>query len=284
MKKDKEKKEVSFNEDNHVDVKNTFIKAQYPEGMKAIDHKVLRFVISQCQKGDKKFFEYEFSAMDLAKFLNTDRFNLYREADEMTKKRLFNCNLEIKDRNKSGKGKLIHLFGECDYDNGTFTMQLDSKASELFLDLQANFTEIPIAPILLMKNKNSIRIYELICQRFMSHYPYADHATSINVTLDELREITETKDKKSYDHTGHFKNKILNPSITEIEACAEWKIIVTNLKRSKQVVGYNLEVWSQYGYEQVEKSKRTGELLPGRKPDDDKNQMTLWDLGMEREP
>ena len=278
MKNEIENRETTFSEVNHVDVKNEFITAEYPDGIKATDMKMLRFVISQCKRGDKQFYEYEFTASDIAKHMNVDKFNLYREAQDMTEKRLFNCNLRI---GTPEDHELIHLFKKCKYKDGTFIMRMDDEAAQLFLNLKGNFTEIPIAPILTMKNKNSIRIYELICQKFMSHYPYADNALSVNISLDELKKITETEGKKSYEHTGHLKNKILNPSLSEIGDTANWKIIVKDIKRSRKIIGFSLEIWDRTGYEVIEECKRNGTLPPRPKYKDDDNipgQMSIYDF------
>ena len=70
MKNEIENRETTFSEVNHVDVKNEFITAEYPDGIKATDMKMLRFVISQCKRGDKQFYEYEFTASDIAKHMN----------------------------------------------------------------------------------------------------------------------------------------------------------------------------------------------------------------------
>ncbi len=271
MEKEEKKREVAFDENNHVDVKNEFITAEYPDGMKATDMKMLRFVISQCKQGDKEFFEYEFSAADIAEYMGLDTHNLYREAAEMTEKRLFNCNLRIGTEKKH---ELIHLFSKCSYQDGIFTMRMDEQAARLFLNLRGNFTEIPIAPILSMRNKNSIRIYELICQKFMSEYPYADCARVIDISLEELRKVTETEGKKSYDQAGHLREKVLAPSLEEIEKAAEWKIIVKNKKRSRRIIGYELTVWSRNGWEVIEKYKREGKFPPkGELP----GQMSIMD-------
>lgn len=272
--KDDKTRETIFDDGNHVDVKNDVISGDYPKDMKAADFKMLRFIISQCKKGDEEFFEYEFKAADFAEFMSIDKFNLYKEAVEMAEKRLFNCNLRIGTEDDH---ELIHLFKKCTYKNGTFVMRMDDEAAKLFLGLENNFTEIPIAPILAMKNKNSIRIYELICKKFMSKYPHSTTATCINITLDELREVTETKGKKTYDHIGHLKEKILNPSIAEIEGAAGWKIIVTNVKSGRSVIGFDLVVWTQYGYKVVERCKRTGEF-PDQTRNQGNRQMTLFDI------
>ncbi len=277
MEKEEKKREVSFSEDNHVDVKNDFISAEYPDGMKAADMKMLRFVISQCRKGDKEFFEYEFSASEIAEHFHMDRHNLYKEAADMVEKRLFNCNLRIGSEKDY---ELIHLFKKSRYKDGTFTMKMDEEAADLFLNLRGQFTEIPIYPILQMRSKNSIRIYELICQKFMSCYPHAEIATSIDCTLEELRKITEADTRKSYDHAGHFKDKILFPSLAEIETAANWKIICTDIKRSRRITGFRLEVWSAAGYAYIEKCKAEGRLPEQEQDDNIPGQMSFFDLSM----
>lgn len=289
MKTEEQKREVSFSEDNHIDIKNKAIKGDYPEEIKAIDLKIMRFVMSQCKKGDQDFYEYEFSAADIAKFINADKHNLYKEAAKKAiEKRLFNCNLKVwekeEDWGNEDDYELIHLFKKCKYKNGVFTMRMDDEAKSLFLNLsvKGNFTEIPIAPILEMKRKSSIRIYELICEKLMSCFPYADRHTTINISLEELRMVTDREEKKSYGQSGHVRERILKPAIEEIEEAANWKIIVNNIKHSRKIVGFELDVWTRHGYEIAEKHKREGTFPPQPKYNDEvKGQGSLFDYGLE---
>lgn len=252
------KREADYGEDNKVTVRNDFVKADYPANMTATDLKLLRLVISQCRKNDKEFYQYEFNAVDIAEKFNMDRSNLYREAQNSVR-RLFKCDVEISSEDEY---QLLHIFQTAKYKKGVFTMKLSEEMEKLFLNLRKNFTNIPLLPILAMKNKNSIRIYEMICQKFMSHYPYAAVSTEVQISTEELREVTGTKDMKSYDHTGHLKNKILNPSMEEIEHAADWKIIVKDIKKSRKITGFSLTVWDRNGYEVVEQCKAEGKLPP----------------------
>lgn len=269
------KRKADYGEDNKVTVRNDFVKADYPTQMTATDLKLLRLVIAQCRKSDTEFYEYQFNAIDIAEQLGMDKSNLYREAQNSVR-RLFKCDLEV---GTNEEYELLHIFKTAKYKSGVFTMQLSDEVEKLFLRLKKNFTNIPLLPILAMKSKNSIRVYELICQKFMSHYPYADHATVVNISLEELREVTETVKAKSYDHTGHLKNKILNPSLSEIETAADWKIIVKDLKRSRKIIGFELTVWDRNGYEVVEKCKREGTMPPRPKYQDVlPGQMNIYDF------
>lgn len=251
-------RKADYNEDNKVTVRNDFVKADYPAQMTATDLKLLRLVVAQCRKSDTEFYEYQFNAVDIADLFGIDKSNLYREAQKSVR-RLFKCDLEVGTKEEY---ELLHIFKTAKYKSGVFTMQLSDEVEKLFLRLKKNFTNIPLLPILAMRSKNSIRIYELICQRFMSHYPYADVAMIVKITLEELREVTDTTKSKSYDHISHLKSKILAPSIKEIETAADWKIIVKDLKLSRRIVGFELTVWDRNGYEIIEKCKREGTLPP----------------------
>lgn len=272
-KKEKKERKADYGENNKVTTRNDFVTADYPSQMTAADHKMLRLVISQCRKEDREFFEYQFSAVDIAAHFGLDTSNVYREAQESVR-RLFNCNLKVGESEK--EYELLHIFKTAKYKEGIFTMQLSDEVRRLFLRLKGHFTNAPLLPILEMRNKNSIRIYELICMKLMSNFPHADIAISVEVTLEELRKVTETEKTKSYDHISHFKERVLFPSIKEIEEAADWKIICTDKKRSRRVVGFDLEIWTKSGYVVMERYKREG-ILP---PEPKYKQATDYDMDM----
>lgn len=253
------KREADYGEDNKVTVRNDFVTAKYPKDITTADIKLLRLIISQCRKDDTELYEYSFKVTDIAQMFGADKTNIYRIAHSVAE-RLFNCNLKI---GEGKKYKLIHILQTADYDSGSFTLQLSPESENFFIHLRRDFTNIPLLPILTIKNKNSIHIYELICQKFIGHYPYADNATQVHLTVEELRKITDTTEQKSYDHIGHFKQRILNPSLAEIEQAADWKIISEDLKKSRQIIGFQLEVWSRNGWEYIQDCKENG-ILPNR--------------------
>lgn len=256
---EKEKRNVDYRPEVKLTVRNDFVTADYPIDITAVDMKILRMVIAQCRKNDTEFMEYQFSAVDLADKFNMEKSNLYRVARSCVK-RLFKCDLTVGDDKNF---EMLHIFRTVRYEDGQFTMRLSEEMEKLFLQLNRDFTNMPLLPILAMRNKNSIRIYELICRKCMGNYPFADHATEMILSTEELRKITETSNTKSYDHIGHFKSRVLIPSITEIEKSADWKIICNDVKKSRKVIGFRLEVWSRNGWEYVEDCKAKG-IIPNR--------------------
>ena len=131
-----------------------------------------------------------------------------------------------------------------------------------------------------MKSRYAIRIYELICEKLQSIFPYADVATEVYITLEEARSVTNTANKKTYDKLSNFKNKVLLPSLAEIEEDANWKIITQDLKEGRRITGFRMEIWSRNGWEYIQDCKKKG-ILPTKGHSDAEQipgQMNLFDF------
>ena len=129
--------------------------------------------------------------------------------------------------------------------------------------MKKNFTKVPISAVLMMKSKYTIRLFELICEKMQNCYPYADTATEVTLTLEEIRKATGTDQKKTYDILSNLKKRVFYPSIDEIETASDWKIICTDIKKGRTVTGFRLEIWSRNGYEYLEYCKANG-IIPNR--------------------
>ena len=275
-----EKREPNYNPDNKMVVSNRYIHAVHPEKMSINAMKLFRLAITQCRMTDKGFYEYDFRIQDIAESFGIDADNLYKDVQENCRKMMQSL-LYYGDGNPKHDWKYKTIFEECSYSSktGTITVQLSDKMSDLFLQLKRDFTRIPVSAVLTMKSKYAIRLYELICEKLNSRFPYADVATEIQVSLEEARKVTGTEKKKTYDKISNFKSKVLLPSIREIEDNASWKIILTDTKYSRKVTGFSMVVWSRRGYEYIEDCKRKG-ILPKRINAEEEQlpgQMTLFD-------
>ncbi len=251
-----------YSTENKMVVRNDYIYAKHPDKLSIYGMRLMRIAITQCKKNDKEFYEYAFNVQDLAEMIGCENSNLYRVADDITTKLLQVVLITGSIIAPNSKGKKYQLFHKCEYDKGHVRMQIHPDAADLFLNLNKNnpFTRIPVAPLLLMQSKYGIRIFELICQKMMSCYPYADKSTEIIISIDEIRSVTNTEKKKTYEQVGHLKDKILFPAITDIEQAAEWRIICKNLKEGRKVTGFILQIWSAAGYAMMERMKAKGEL------------------------
>ena len=287
------KRETDYdaNQKNKVVVRNDFIKAIHPKEMDLKTMKLFRLVISQCRKPDQELYSYDFKISDLAKALDIDSSNIYKDTENM-------CLNMMKMVLKYGGGspgkswKMKHIFETCEYESksGTLTIKLHEEMAELVLRLSGKFTQIPVSSVLMMKSKYAIRLYELLCEKMMDQKPHADTAIGIQLEIDEIRKATGTDKKKTYEKISNLKNKVLLPAIQDIETATRhrgledfsgWKIVVHDMKYGRKIIGFSLEIWDRNGYEVIEECKRNGTLPPRPKYKDDDNipgQMSIYDF------
>ena len=273
-------REPNYNEDGnmHIDVRNDYVYAKHPQKISIFAMRLLRIAIAQCRMGDGEFYQYAFSIPKLAEMIGCDRHNIYKVADEATDQLLMII-LKTGKMAPRKKGHKFHVFETCEYsEKGEVVLKLSDDMKELLLKLKPGFSEIPIAPMLMMQSKYAIRLYELICQTMgIKNMPYANISTGINISVDDIRLVTGTDQKKTYDHISHLKSKVLLPALADIEKCADWKIICKDIKDSRRITGFTLEIWDRNGYEVVEHCKQTGQLLPGRFQGVIPGQMNIFD-------
>lgn len=286
----KRETDYDIEQKNKVSVRNDFVKAIHPEKMDLKTMKLFRLVISQCRMSDTELYSYDFKVSDLAKALDIDSSNIYKDTEVMCLN-MMQMVLKYGGGDHGQSWKMKHMFESCEYESktGTLTIKLHEEMADLVLRLGGKFTQIPISSVLMMKSKYAIRLYELICEKMMNQKPHAAVAISIQLDLEEIRKATGTDKKKTYEKISNLKNKVLLPAIQDIELATRykgmeeysgWKIIVNNVKRGRQITGFNLEIWDRNGYEIMEKCKREGTIPPMPKygnDDDIPGQMSLFD-------
>lgn len=258
------KREVDYKKENKMVVSNDYVKAIHPDRMSLNAMKLFRLVVTQCRLKDEEFFEYDFKITDLAEAFSIDRHNLYKETQAMCIN-MMQMVLLYGEGNPQKSWKMKHIFDECSYEDGsgTIKVKLHPDMTDLFLKLKRDFTQIPIASVLLMRSKYSIRMFEILCEKMRNCMPYADTATEVTLTLEEIRIATGTDKKKTYNRISNLKDKVVKPSLAEIETAADWKIICTDLKQGRTVTGFRLEVWGRNGWEYIQDCKEKG-ILPNR--------------------
>lgn len=258
------KREVDYRKENKMVVSNDYVRAIHPYQMNINAMKLFRLVVTQCRLKDEEFFEYDFKITDLADSFHINSQNLYRDVQQMCKNMVQSI-LYIGDGDARHNWEYKPIFRMCSYEkqSGKVSVQLNPDVTELFLQLKKNFTKVPIAAVLVMRSKYAIRLFEILCEKMQNCLPYADTATEVTLTLEEIRKATGTDKKKTYDILTNLKKRVFYPAIEEIETAADWKIICTDLKTGRTVTGFKLEVWSRNGWEYIQDCKEKG-ILPNR--------------------
>ena len=255
-------REPDYNKENKMVVRNDYVRAIHPDRMSVNAMKLFRLAITQCKLEDQELYEYKFKITDLAKSFHIDSSNMYKETQAMCISMMQMVLLYGGD-SAFKSWSMRHIFERCDYEDGSgvITIKLHPEMTDLLLRLKRDFTQIPIASVLMMRSKYSIRLFELLCEKMKNCMPFADTATEVVFTLEEIRKATGTEKKKTYDIITNLKKRVLYPALREIEETAGWKILRYDLKKKRAVIGFRLEVWSRNGWEYIESCKAQG-ILP----------------------
>ena len=255
-------REPDYNKENKMVVRNDYVKAIHPDRMSVNAMKLFRLAITQCKLEDQELYEYKFKITDLAESFHIDSSNMYKETQAMCVSMMQMVLLYGGD-SAFKSWSMRHIFERCDYEEGSgiITIKLHPEMTDLLLRLKRDFTQIPIASVLMMRSKYAIRLFELLCEKMRNCLPFADTATEVILTLEEIRKVTGTDKKKAYNKTSNLKNKVVLPALREIEETAGWKILRYDLKKGRAVIGFRLEIWSRAGWEYIESCKEQG-ILP----------------------
>ena len=72
---------------------------------------------------------------------------------------------------------------------------------------------------------------------------YADHYADVELDIDTIRIATGTEDK--YRQMGHFKEKVIDKAVEEINEKTGYEISYEPLKISRKMVGFKFKIQSK---------------------------------------
>jgi plasmid replication initiation protein len=116
--------------------------------------------------------------------------------------------------------------------NGMVQLCLTPAVIEQISRLEAEFTSYQLKQIVNLQSAYSIRIYELLAQ-----YKTIGERSFL---LSELKEILQLGDK--YSAYGHFKSKVLMPSVGEVNANTDLNISFEERKVGRSVVQLDFSI------------------------------------------
>jgi len=182
------------------------------------EQKIVLYMISRIKPDDKDFMEQEFSTPEFCRICDIDAGNggnyTYLKATVQ----------KLRDRSvwvRTDDNKEI-LFGwisraVVDHNTGKITLRFDESLKPYLLDLKKNFTTYNLSYTLSMKSQYGIRLFELL-----KSYLYKDSKKKrVSFTLDELKHMLFAQ---SYKQGGHFKTRVLEPAIKEINELTDYHV------------------------------------------------------------
>lgn len=200
---------------------NKLIEARYQLSLN--EQKIILYAVSKLDTTKDKFNILEIQTREFIELLNTSQFR-YVEIRELV------SNLMSKQiRIETDKRDLVaNWVSSIDYikDTGLIELEFSEKLIPYLLQLKEQFTRYQLENILYLKNKHSIRIYELLKQY--------QKIGKREFTVDELKKILMLEGK--YEQFRDFNKSVLKQTMEEINEFTDLNIDIKYIKQGRKVV------------------------------------------------
>lgn len=198
---------VNVNKKSLVVQSNRLIEAKYRLSVE--EQKIVKILVSQIQKDDEDFKDYEFRIKDLAELLGMEHSNPYGVLREITRK-LVSRVLEFYDQEKKEFIQASWLSGAKYKEGmGTVILHFDPLLKPLLLQLQSYFTKYELGHILRFRGQYTIRFFEFR-KSFLGR-----NKSEVMLDMEALREMLGLK-KTEYKVFSNFRIRVLEPARLEL--------------------------------------------------------------------
>ena len=217
---------------------NSMINSKY--SLDPTQQKLILLAIAQIKTADDKFFKYSCSVAELEEKLGV-KLNETRIKD--LAKDILRKPLEIKE-----KGKWIgcNWFSAFIYytDAARFEFEISPTLTPYLLNLKEHFTTFNIEQAIKFSGKYTTRFYQFLIQ---AQHQQAKKRTFVLEELYELLQLPPT-----FREYKHFKSKVLEPSLAEINAKSDIKTAYEATKKLRKKV---LEITIYFDFKDVLEAK-----------------------------
>lgn len=223
------------NTSNYVAQANTIVLGK--QNLKLNSAKLIRSAIMQVVREDAELKPYKISINDLSQMFGIKSNNLYTYIDDITDD-IFHNPLYVRQVDDNGKTigfMKMSWVSTCEYVEGLgLAIKLNDDLKPLLLNLKENYTQYTLDTILMMKSTYSIRLYELLMEGIKAKGGIVPpNGCDVKLSIQQIKECCGCEDK--YKQYGHFKDKVIKPSIEEIQAVTTLKVTYTEVKYSRSV-------------------------------------------------
>lgn len=221
--------EKNKNELLNVVVKSNELIIKGKFSLSAQQQKIMMYIISQIEKEDTHFKEYEFNIKDFCTLLNIDKDNgrIYTLLKQQIKD-IADKSMWFKD--EKGKDVLVRWIEKpyIDTNSGLIRIRLDSDMKPYLLQLKNNFTRYNLIYPLSFNSKYSIRLYEILKSVLHENNDYFEKIFFV----EELKSLL---DCEHYTLFKDFNVRVLQTAKREINANSDINIDYTFIKTSRKV-------------------------------------------------
>ena len=217
---------------------NSMINSKYE--LSEVQQKLILLAIAQIKTDDEKFFKYSCSVAELEERLGVEiKHRQFRDTCED----LFKKPIRI---NNGRSWKLFNWFSSMQYidEEARFEFKISDDLIPYLLNLKKHFTAYNIEQALFFKGKYTTRFYQFLIQ--------AQHQQAKKRTfeLEELYELLQLP--PTFREYKHFKSKVLEPSLAEINAKSDIKAAYEPTKKLRKKV---LEITIYFDFKDVLEAK-----------------------------
>lgn len=217
-------------ENNLIVKSNKLIEARYSLSLN--EQKIILYAASKLDTSKDSFNTLELETREFMELLNTTVFR-YTEIKELV------TGLMSKQvRIETDKDDLVANWVSSIYyvkNSGVIELEFSHRLIPYLLQLKERFTRYQLKNILYLKNKHSVRIYEL-----MKQYQTIGHRT---FTIEELKELLMLEDK--YNQFRDFNKSVIKQSMDEINELTDINVDVEQVKRGRKVVALKYIIQSK---------------------------------------
>lgn len=209
---------------------NKLIQARYKLNLN--EQKIILYAVSKLDRDKDKFNILQIKTNEFIKLLNTSEFRYTEIRDlvsELMKKQV---------RIKTEKSDLVVTWvSSIEYLNnlGIIELEFSEKLIPYLLQLKSQFTRYELKNILSLKNKHSIRIYELLKQ-----YQVIGKR---EFKIEELKEILFIEGQ--YERIYDFKRFVLDATKEEINEYTDINIDYDDIKKGRKIIGFIFKIRSK---------------------------------------
>ncbi len=202
------------NELNEVRKSNRLIEARYR--LTLGEQRLILHLCSLIHSSDKDFKSYEIRVKDFAKMFGLEKRNNIYKAVESAAKELAGKRLDI---SRDGKEIYVSWLSYVEYVEGSGIVKVEFHRSlkPYLLQLQeyGNFTKYQINHVINFKSQYSIRLYELLKQKFFTAEGKKIKKFNRFFKLDDFRLILGIPEKE-YKIFNNFRVRVIEPAVKEI--------------------------------------------------------------------
>ncbi|MGO1820404.1 MAG: replication initiation protein, partial [Senegalia sp. (in: firmicutes)] len=187
------------------------------------EQKIILYAVSKIDKSKEDFNIIEIDVKDFFSLLHTstERYTELREIVRVLRGKEVIIN--------TVEGEIISgWLSSIEYkkDKGIIELEFSKKLIPYLLQLKKKFTRYKLENILYLKNKYSIRLYELLKQY--------ENISKRTFTINELKEVLMI-DSSSYKRFANLEQRILQPTLKEINELTDIRVNYEKIKKGRRI-------------------------------------------------